>query len=334
VNAPPFEITTTRQAGRLPRLNILIHGPSGAGKTYLAKTTGDLERTLVVAAEPGLLTLRDVDIPVVEVTSVKQLQAVHRWLYQEAARWRWVIFDSLSEVAEAALAEARAQTRDGRKAYGDMGDQIVALIKGYRDLPLNVVMLCKQQRIQDESGHISYAPSLPGKRISEQVPYLFDEVFALRAEPGEPGPDGRPVVSRYLQTACDGTYEAKDRSGVLDLWEAPDLAHIERRILEEAGEPEPAPEPAPPPATNGRHPANGERRELHKLWFARLDELQGRRAIPPISDDDRHAIQLHLWERTSLKQLTDEQCSCALGWLRQTADPALIGIIKQTLGVE
>jgi hypothetical protein len=47
--------------------------------------------------------------------------------------------------------------------------------------------------------------------MGASLPYFFDEVFALREYAAE---DGTPVPC-YL-TRADGTYSAKDRSGVLD----------------------------------------------------------------------------------------------------------------------
>jgi hypothetical protein len=70
-----------------------------------------------------------------------------------------------------------------------------------------------------------YGPSFPGQRLAQQVAYWFDEVFVLRTET-----DAEGVTHRYLQTASDIQYTAKDRSGALDLYEAPDLAAIAAKI--------------------------------------------------------------------------------------------------------
>lgn len=225
-----FAITSTREAGSRASLNVLVHGPSGAGKTYLARTTGDPKHTLVVAAEPGLLTLRDVDLPVVEVTSLDVLTQVYRWLRAGDHGYRWVLLDSISEIAEQILGEEKRNQKDGRKAYGELADRFERLIRAYRDLPVHVVALCKQQRVQDDVGRMLYGPALPGQKLGAGIPYHFDEVFALRVE-ASVGGDGKPAVQRYLQTCGDGVYEAKDRSGVLEMFEPADLQHIEQRIF-------------------------------------------------------------------------------------------------------
>jgi hypothetical protein len=71
-----------------------------------------------------------------------------------------------------------------------------------------------------------YSPSLPGAKLGQQIPFLFDEVFALRVEADA---EGKP--QRWLQTATDFNYVAKDRSGRLDPFEAPSLAGIAAKIL-------------------------------------------------------------------------------------------------------
>ena len=64
-------------------------------------------------------------------------------------------------------------------------------------------------------------PSMVGAKLPQAIPYLFDEVFALRVDKNDEG-----ETTRWLQTEKDWQYEAKDRSGVLDQFEVSDLTHI------------------------------------------------------------------------------------------------------------
>jgi hypothetical protein len=57
------------------------------------------------------------------------------------------------------------------------------------------------------------------------LPYLFDEVLALRVERDSDG-----AVQRALMCESDGLWLAKDRSGKLDAWEAPDLGAVISKI--------------------------------------------------------------------------------------------------------
>jgi hypothetical protein len=70
-----------------------------------------------------------------------------------------------------------------------------------------------------------YSPSMPGNKLAQSLPFYFDEVLALRVEKGE---DGKPV--RALKCESDGLWQAKDRSGKLGDWEAPDLGEIIKKI--------------------------------------------------------------------------------------------------------
>jgi hypothetical protein len=66
---------------------------------------------------------------------------------------------------------------------------------------------------------------LPGRKLSQQLPYLFDEVFratVIRAQNGK--------KYHVLQTQADYQFEAKDRSGCLDSIEAPNLTAIINKI--------------------------------------------------------------------------------------------------------
>jgi hypothetical protein len=225
MSAAPIAITTTSQAGQLPSLTVLVYGPAGSGKTYLSRTTGDPSATLILSAEAGLLSLQDVEIPVAQIETVADLQNVYRWLRAGDHPFRWVVLDSLSEIAERILADEKKDKKDGRAAYGEMQDRMVALVRLMRDLPLSVVLIAKQERIQDESGRLLFGPSFPGKRLAQGVAYYVDEVFALI-----PGDDGEGNYRPRLQTRPDGQYSAKDRSGRLDFFEPASLGHIARKI--------------------------------------------------------------------------------------------------------
>lgn len=229
MNAPV--ITTTDALKRGEHMTILVYGPSGAGKTYMSRTTPAPEHTLIIGAEGGELSLADVSIPITLVDSMDTLRGVLGWLKKGGHGYQWVILDSLSEIAEVCLASAKKENKDGRKAYGEMQDSMVPLVKFMRDLPLNVVMLAKQAQIQDEAGRLLMGPSFPGKRLASELPYYLDLVTPLvprLTEEGEHSP--------YLLTRNNGQYLAKARGGRLDMYEPPDLAKLAAKITNK-GEP-------------------------------------------------------------------------------------------------
>lgn len=258
---PRTDIGTTFGHG-LDSISALVYGAAGTGKTRLAATTGDPKRTLVLAADPGQLTLRALPIRRIQITTPERFDEVLTWLESYAAhgkrlsdRWTWVVTDSITEIGEAILAEMLARpAKSGDKghglaAYGDTQQLVMGFIKRLRDLPTNTVTIAEQERIQDgESGNLLFGPTLPGKKLGPKTAYKFDLVMATRCATDQ----GRIVY--WLQTANDGRYEAKDRSGVLDAAEPPDLANIRAKILASMPAPEPTPvasEAEPAQATAG-----------------------------------------------------------------------------------
>jgi phage nucleotide-binding protein len=204
---------------------LLIYGPAGAGKTSATRT---LPNPFILSAEGGLLSIRDADLPYVEIASMADLHEAYAWLVgsDEAKAYQSVALDSISEIAEVVLNSEKKATKDPRQAYGAMQEQMADLIRAFRDLPgKHVYMSAKLDKSQDEMGKILYAPSMPGNKTGQMLPYFFDEVLALRVEKDA---DGNPV--RVLQCQPDGAWLAKDRSGALDMWEEPHLGALIKKI--------------------------------------------------------------------------------------------------------
>jgi phage nucleotide-binding protein len=206
-------------------VKLLVYGQAGAGKTSLIPT---LPAPVILSAEGGLLSIADTNLPFVEITSIVELQEAYKWLTSsaEANEFESVALDSISEIAEVVLNAEKKATKDPRQAYGAMQEQMADIIRGFRDLPgKHVYMSAKLEKTQDEMGRVLYAPSMPGNKTGQSLPYFFDEVLALRVEK-----DAEGMTRRALMTDGDGLWLAKDRSGKLDVWEDADLGDIIRKI--------------------------------------------------------------------------------------------------------
>ncbi len=206
-------------------VKLLVYGNAGAGKTSLIPT---LPNPIVLSAEAGLLSIADADVPFLEVSSYESLMEAYAWLTQsaEAKGFDSVALDSISEIAEVVLNYEKKIAKDPRAAYGAMQEQMTDLIRAFRDLPeKHVYFTAKCEKSTDETGRLLYAPSMPGNKTGQQLPYFFDEVLALRVEKDA---DGNP--QRALMCDSDGIWQAKDRSGKLSTWEAPDLGAIIAKI--------------------------------------------------------------------------------------------------------
>jgi phage nucleotide-binding protein len=206
-------------------VKVLVYGQAGAGKTSLIKT---LPNPIVLSAEGGLLSVQDSDLPYIEVDGMETLKEAWLWLTEskEAQAYKSVALDSISEIAEVVLNAEKKATKDPRQAYGAMQEQMADIIRAFRDLPnRHVYMSAKLEKSQDEMGRILYAPSMPGNKTGQSLPYYFDEVLALRIERDSDG-----GTQRALMCDGDGLWLAKDRSGKLAPWEAPDLGAIIAKI--------------------------------------------------------------------------------------------------------
>ena len=218
-----MQITNTKDIAA-KHIKVLVHGGAGAGKTRLCATTGG--KPIILSAESGLLSLAGYDIDVIEIKEMQDLYEAYSFLQTDQV-YDWVCLDSISEIAEVVLEAEKRKTNDPRKAYGELQTTMMGLMRSFRDLPKNIYFAAKQEKVKDEvTGGLVYAPSAPGQKIGQAMPYLFDEVFALHSWKDETG-----QIQRAFQTQKDAQYEAKDRSGKLEMIEPPDLAHIYQKII-------------------------------------------------------------------------------------------------------
>lgn len=223
-------------------VKVLVYARAGLGKTLMMATAPD---PVLISAESGLLCLRkeniakvygadDPDIsyiiPVIKIATLKDLIEAYEWARssKEANDFQTIGIDSLSEIAEVVLADAKKGLKDPRQAYMVLMTELNDIIRKFRDLKgKHVYMTAKMERNKDEgTGLQLYGPSLPGAKLGQAAPYFYDEVFHLGINQvkGE-------ATYRYLRTQPDLQYEAKDRSGSLDEIEEPNLTKIFNKIM-------------------------------------------------------------------------------------------------------
>jgi phage nucleotide-binding protein len=234
--------TSAEQSSENSGIKVLVYGPSGIGKTVLAAT---LPSPVLLSAESGSLSLKaknlermygvgnpnvTYNMPMILIRNVQDLTEAYKWASEshEAKGFQSIGLDSLSEIAETVLNNAKRQVKDPRQAYGELIEKMESVIRLFRDLPnKHVYMSAKMEPNKDElTGITKYVPSMPGKQLSVKLPYFFDEVFRLGVNK-----DAQGVPFRFLQTQPDLQYEAKDRSGSLDPMEYPFLSNVFSKIL-------------------------------------------------------------------------------------------------------
>lgn len=220
---PGLTVTTTKAASLENGIKALVYGRSGIGKTRLCATA---PQPIIIGAEGGELSLRREDVPLVQIKNLDDLNRAHDWLTGPAGNHYYTIaLDSISEIAEKVLSNAKAGTKDGRQAYGILADQMWQTIRAFRDIKGKcVVMTAKAEYVKDQDGALKWGPSMPGKQLTQGLAYFFDEVFHLGRYRGTQG------EFTALQTQADLQYDAKDRSGSLEFFEYPDLTNVFNKI--------------------------------------------------------------------------------------------------------
>ena len=215
--------TSTVKSGSI---KMLAYGQAGSGKTSLIPT---LPAPVILSAEGGLLSISDKEIPFLDISDMEALREAYKWLAEsdEAKQFASVAIDSISEIAEVCLGKEKALAKDPRAAYGEMQTTMAEIIRSFRDLPRHILMTAKLEKAQDEMGRMLYSPSMPGNKTGQALPYYFDIVAALRVEK-----DAEGVTQRAMMLESDGMWQAKDRSGKLAAWEAPNLGEIIKKIGE------------------------------------------------------------------------------------------------------
>ncbi len=223
-------------------VKVLVYGGAGMGKTVLNAT---LPAPVLISAESGALSLRKANLerlfgvgnpfitynmPIIEIKTVADLTDAFRWCSTsaEARQFASIGMDSISEIAETVLNNAKQQVKDPRQAYGELIEKMETTVRLFRDIPgKNVCVSAKMEPTKDElTGLVKYGPAMPGAKLGNKLPYFFDEVFRLGVAKT---PQGESY--RFLQTQPDMQYEAKDRSGALAPVEYPALSAIFAKIL-------------------------------------------------------------------------------------------------------
>jgi hypothetical protein len=237
-----MKITTVSEVSEAHGIKSLIYGGSGVGKSVLTAT---LPTPLLISAEAGVLSLRKqnlerifgsddpsitYDMPLAPIATVEDLAEVYEWLAssKEAKHFESVALDSLSEIGEVVLANAKRQVKDPRQAYGELIEKVEGLVRAFRDLPdKHVVFICKMEPMKDEmTGVVRWVPSMPGAKLSNKLPYFCDQVMRLGINKTIEG-----IQYRFLQNQPDLQFDAKDRSGALEPMEPPHLGQAFAKIL-------------------------------------------------------------------------------------------------------
>ena len=205
----------------------IVYGGAGVGKTRLCATA---PTPIIISSEKGLLSLTEKDVSFIEIKTMKEFNDAYQWAKSssEADLFESICLDSLSDIAEALVAEIKPQYKDGRQAYMALADAMLPMLRRFRDLDgKHTVFTAKMIRLTaEESGVVTEEILMPGKVLGNQIPYMVDELFKINV-------DRKGVAS--IQTSPSRLSFAKDRSGALDNPEALDMTAIIKKIMAKQG---------------------------------------------------------------------------------------------------
>ena len=200
----------------------VAYGGPGSGKTPLIKTA---PRVVLCATEPGLLSLRDSDLPTWEAYTPAAIDEFFAWAFgsNEVHNFDTIAVDSISQSAEIYLSEALVKHKHGLKAYGDMAEKVMTHVTRLYYMQRKHVYIVAKQSISQEGGGLAVKrPYFPGNELNVKVPHLYDEILhvGLMQVPGVAG------QVRAIRTMATLDVTARDRSGRLAECEPCDLAAL------------------------------------------------------------------------------------------------------------
>lgn len=161
---------------------VLVHGPSGAGKTRFASTWPN---PILFDIEGGSMSIdKDKDVAVVAKDQINLTSLIEYvdWLSTpDAAQYETVIMDSLTELQAQFLNEKLKTVPDPRMAYGQWQSYLRELMQKLFDLNKNVLVICRSKMGEDIEGAEKLFPELSPSAFST-VPALVDYAIVITSK--------------------------------------------------------------------------------------------------------------------------------------------------------
>lgn len=178
----------------------------------------------------------------------------HAWLQQQylgtgiedfLARKRIVFVDSITDLTRQAMAYARQQPEafsertgkpDIRGAYGLLGREVIQALKHLQHARgKTVIFVGVLEKVTDEFGATTWQPQMEGTKAGRELPGIVDQVVSMqlfgRDAKGDWTLDETSAERRLVcRSGNPWGLPAKDRSGRLDVTEAPDLGALIAKI--------------------------------------------------------------------------------------------------------